>query len=1390
MHRVTSSLILSILLCLFLPFASAKATEIAVALSPRAVRGVTKVVSDGAFVPDELEAFRVKLGGGPVEQVFPGREPDGRRGEADGDGIDLALIYKFSIQPSKNALNAAYQIGKIPGVEWAEPIFDLPPVADLTYDYGDNYQPPEPEYGLISTDDYVVPNDPLFSEQSAFRQMHFPEAWAISTGSTQLIISTIDSGYSDDHPDLMGSLWDNPEEANGPEHDTNGFPGDVHGWNFRANTPDISDPWLSIGHGVACSSVYGARANNGIGIAGAVWDASVMVTIYSYLPYQMTAANAIVYAADNGAGVMQASIGGTNLCCRTGLAAFEYAREKGLLMFAAAGNFGIFLPFYPAGYPSVLSVAGTDRNDVLMGSNYGHWAKVSAPLDGTMTCTVDGGYGPGGGTSIATPHAASVGALLRSVHPDWDPDMCEAHLRATGTPVDARGENIIGERNGYEAGPRLDAYAALSTEPEVVFSPFFWAVRPHYSDDAEYELVFELENTWKAATDVHLVLSCEDPMVSILSDECDLDGMKPLEIKRCEVGSFVFTIPDECPANHACEFVIDAIADEITVAQRMTLSAFVNSAIFPMDGWPGPAYHAYGYPPVKADLNGDGISEVLCPTSMSYFVLTAQGELIDEIPVVPGASAPAVADIDGDLADEIIFSDFATQLHVFDAELGILNLVDWILWGQNSIYYDKVRVSTADLCGNSGRQILLIYTTIYDNTDDLRLGAFKMDGTVLDGFPLSHRILSRNVAVADFDGDGSDEIGFLAENGFYIVDGEGEPLSDWPHELPGLQINPSGPAPEVSAGDIDGDGLPEMLGTVGGNRVFALRFDGSLLPGWPFEYGAALFETHPVLADVNGDSSLEVILVEFAPSLNATGRTGGMLHLLDASAHELPGWPLETGIHRLQPPIACDVNGDGKQNILFSSTRGVFAIDDEKRLLEGWPVLISADLEGTCSYAEISVDDFDDDGTLDLGVPMEGRYFMFSMEQAPVGNAGWGYRGRSADMRFAADAPALKPSITIEPTKETYLAGIDNFRINFRITNPGEERIVIASAWVEVEGSRFGLPDLGQDVHSYTLTLPAHSSFLVDGLVDIPLSGDLPPIDVAVGAALRDAATTDLVSSPVAHVRIMPYVPPTAEIVLEGPAGDSYQTFSYNSGLSSLKSTPLWIFDDGETTEAASPGHLFLTDGEHQLGLILTDEVGSQFLATASTIVMEPARECGDDMASMGSFCIDIFEASRSDATAYSRGVSLGAALSVKGVLPWQPESTMEAVSACAQAGKRLCTITEWQAGCKGSLGETRYIYPYGTTWEFLTCNDWGSCRDGAVITGLFDRCVSRVGVHDMLGNVRELVTDEQGMLHSVAGGSTHGHPEYPTCESGQGVAPQPWGRELAYGFRCCKDAE
>lgn len=1400
MYRDVWSVLWTVILVLLLTSSAvvgrhADAAELALALSTECAREVLDRALDGTFPLVELERERIALRGGPVRPVFPDRLEKRRASASPSNAAsDLSRLFKFEVPESTNLLDAAYRLGRLRSVEWAEPLYGHQANYKPQDSFWGGYSPPAPEYGLESSEGYVVPNDPLFAEQNSLRQIHCPEAWAISTGSTQVVICAIDGGYTDDHPDLLGTMWNNPEEMSGLG-DTNGFPGDIHGWSFILDTPQVTDDFYPLhGHGVSCTSIYSARSNNGEGVAGIIWNATAMITIFGYKPWYQLGVENIIYAANNGARVAHACIGGLDGYSKTAKMAYEYSRSEGLLTFAASGNASSPMPLYPAAFPAVVGVAGVDRNDAPLVSNFGHWTGVSAPLDQVMSCSAGGSYGGCGGTSAATPHAAGVAGLLLSIHPDWDCDLLEAHIEATGVPANLDIENIAGERTGHEIGPRVDAYTALSTEPRVLFSPKYWFLGESSSANGDrdcLELVVGLENTWKRAENVTLEVSCDDPMVEIVSGESRLGDMRPLEVKKAPESGLQLSISPDCPENHACVVLLDVHAKGLESPQRLELEVKLNTGIVGLRGWPNQESDPHLYPPMRVDLNGDGLPEVLCPTAFGYYVFSIDGELIYEIPVVPGSSAPAIGDLDGDLADELVFTDQGVEIHVFDAEMGIMSLVDIgaARYGRDLNYVD-MSISIANLRGSSARQIVAIAADPYDRSKQPILTCYNADGSPLDGFPFDEYVRSNNVAVADFTGDGFDEIGLFASNAFYLIDHTGTVLSGWPLVVEGYEYDPRVHSVEVSAGDVDGDGAPELLGVLGESRVFALRFDGTLLPGWPFDGGTARFATRPALADVNGDGLCEAVLVEEHRFDVSPPRDGSMLHVLDHSAHELPGWPVDTGIFYLEPAVACDVNGDDKQDIIVSSSREAIAYDYTGRVVPGWPILIAPQAAGVYSYAQISADDFNGDGAIDVGVPIDNRYFIFSLQAAPEHSAQWGYRGSGVDGRYSPHSGAGAPSIAIFPESRRLFAGMDTLYADLRLTNPGAAREVIAGAWIEALGLRFYLPALNQSPEAFTMILPEHSVIELTGLISIPIPEGLAPLGLQLGGILLDASTGEVLSSPLTSVSIEQYISPRGAILVEGPIGACWQTFSYTASASSLKPEPLWVFDDGTTSDAAAPGRLFTTEGEHLLGLLLTDERGGQHLATTSTAVTEHAGVCPGEMASMGSFCIDRFEASRPDATAYDPGSQFGAAVSAEGVLPWQAESAVEMVSACAAAGKRLCSLTEWQAACTGRFDEVGFNYPYGSSYRQYACNDYAMAKDGVIKSGACESCRSRIGVYDMVGNVKELTTDQTGSPAYMAGGAMYNSAMMPTCRTIETLNAEPWGRGLAYGFRCCKDPE
>ena len=202
----------------------------------------------------------------------------------------------------------------------------------------------------------------------------------------------------------------------GIDDDGNGFIDDIHGWNFPDDNNLIYD---DHGHGTHVAGIAAARINNGVGIAGMAGGATIMPVDVFPLPAFGTYEDlirAIIYATDNGAHVINMSLGASSYS-RGEEAAVNYAWNHGVVVVAAAGNTYGNTYHYPAAHRNAIAVAATDAGDNRCSfSTWGDFVDVAAPGCSVFS-TVPGGYGWKGGTSMAAPHVAGLAALLFSLNP-------------------------------------------------------------------------------------------------------------------------------------------------------------------------------------------------------------------------------------------------------------------------------------------------------------------------------------------------------------------------------------------------------------------------------------------------------------------------------------------------------------------------------------------------------------------------------------------------------------------------------------------------------------------------------------------------------------------------------------------------------------------------------------------------------------------------------------------------------------------------------------------------------------------------------------------------------------------------------------------------------------
>jgi formylglycine-generating enzyme required for sulfatase activity len=171
-----------------------------------------------------------------------------------------------------------------------------------------------------------------------------------------------------------------------------------------------------------------------------------------------------------------------------------------------------------------------------------------------------------------------------------------------------------------------------------------------------------------------------------------------------------------------------------------------------------------------------------------------------------------------------------------------------------------------------------------------------------------------------------------------------------------------------------------------------------------------------------------------------------------------------------------------------------------------------------------------------------------------------------------------------------------------------------------------------------------------------------------------------------------------------------------------------------------------------------------------------------------GSFyCIDVYEAARIDASRTDQGTSDEGAVSLRGRLPWTNLEWADARAACERAGKRLCTVEEWEDACDGQVGEGGNLYPYGDEVMDGVCVTELTQNDDPLPTGSRDGCVSDFGVYDLGGNVWEWVGTTLDDAQVIGGGvnSDLRH----RCDRLR--IGQPFGvteEDELLGFRCCSD--
>ncbi len=474
----------------------------------------------------------------------------------------LYRSYKTTLPEEISVEEAVLRLEEHPAVEYAEPNYIMEILAFPETLPNDTYVDPDQD-GTWSTYAWGQPYEDMWG----LEKIEADKAWPLSQGEG-VVVAVIDSGVDYTHPDLSANMW----------HDESGN----YGYDF---SNDDNDPMDDAGHGTHCAGTIAAVGNNFEGIIGVAPEARIMAVKglnAQGAGYDSGLAKGIKYAADNGADVLSNSWGGVGYS-KLLEDAFKYARSKGCVSIAAAGNDNTDAEnFMPANIETVIAVAATTHNDEKCSfSNYGLTIDVAAPGGGytdelgggwydiynilstkpddliTPIRRVSYGYSRLAGTSMACPHVAGVAAVIKGLYPEGSPEMIRSRILAGAENIDNSNPSFA----GLLGTGRINAYDSLTVEPRIVLK-IVDLESENIFPGKNGSLIIHIKSYWQDALNVTAALSTGHPQVTIQNSSVAFGEILSGETKANSADPFIISLDQNIPYGEIINFNLALTAED------------------------------------------------------------------------------------------------------------------------------------------------------------------------------------------------------------------------------------------------------------------------------------------------------------------------------------------------------------------------------------------------------------------------------------------------------------------------------------------------------------------------------------------------------------------------------------------------------------------------------------------------------------------------------------------------------------------------------------------------------------------------------------------------------------------------------------------------------------
>jgi serine protease len=473
-----------------------------------------------------------------IEKKFPYHQPPAQLRNERGQALtDLSLIYELQFRAEVSIEKAVTLLLQDESIEYAEPEY----VQRLCY----------------------VPNDTLLVNEYQLINIHAFQGWDISKGDTNIVVGITDTGTDIDHPDLVNQIKYNYNDTiDGLDNDNDGYTDNYMGWDLgdSDNLPATD----AIIHGSFTTGCSSAQPDNITGIAGSGYNCKYLPVKISSGSFLTKAYEGLVYAADHGCRVINASWGSTG-AGQYGQDIVNYVTiNQNSLIVAAAGNNNNDDPFYPASYKYVLNVAASNANDEKWsGSSYGCTVDVSAPGQQVYSTVVNDAYGASSGTSFASPIVAGLAGIVMSHLSTLTPLQVAEQLRVTCDDIDTVALNAP---YMHELGKgRVNLYRALTETTAQSVRMTDIAITDNndnaFAANDTLRITGKITNWLSAVTNLSLTLTTNSPDVTVLNGTVNVASMATFDSTDNNANPFTVVISPTIPRNTKVMFLITYSAD-------------------------------------------------------------------------------------------------------------------------------------------------------------------------------------------------------------------------------------------------------------------------------------------------------------------------------------------------------------------------------------------------------------------------------------------------------------------------------------------------------------------------------------------------------------------------------------------------------------------------------------------------------------------------------------------------------------------------------------------------------------------------------------------------------------------------------------------------------------